>query len=398
MGAICRIVIKFAAELFKQDVMKRHLGALCAIVLGTIALTSCLKSEDDEAAYSYSDTAITQFTLGTLNRYTHSTSSKTGNDTVVKSTLSGSSYRMTIDHIGRKIYNSTVLPVGTDVSHVICTISTKNGGAVAIQSMTSDSLSWFYSSDSIDFSQPRTFVVYSANLSSRREYTVSLNVSSTTGINFAWTLDKVIDLPGSPSGITLTTTADSVAITDKDSIIGHTQQECYAISYNGHLMRSDNEGTTWVNDAIDDEESFLPATGHATCVTWDYAPADNTQCILMVGMPRQNDAPYMRIWRKITGGAGNGQWVYMPFDDANYYPLPIQEYVALAYYNDVVLCTGTAGVMMQSTDQGISWREATTYALPEGISGTVTAMATDTQQRIWMLTSTGQLWKGQVSE
>lgn len=398
MGTFCGIVIKFAAELFKQDGMKRYLSAFCAIALGTLALTSCLNSDDDEATYLYSDTAITQFTLGTLNRYTHTTSSKTGNDTVVKSTLSGSTYRMTIDHIGRKIYNTSVLPVGTDISHVVCTISTKNGGAVAIQSMTSDSLRWFYSTDSIDFSQPRTFVVYSADLSSKREYTVSLNVSSTTGINFAWALDKVIGQPDTLSGKTLTATADSVAITTKDSIIGRTSHECYTISYDGHLMRSDNEGTTWVNDALDDAESFLPTVGHATCVTWNYAPADNTQCILMLGMPRQDDAPYMRIWRKITDGVGKGQWVYMPFDDANCYPLSRQEHTALAYYNDMVLCAGTDGVMMQSADQGISWRKATTYALPESITGTVTAMATDTQQRIWMLTSTGQLWRGQVSE
>ncbi|MBQ9356274.1 MAG: hypothetical protein IJT98_03160 [Prevotella sp.] len=378
--------------------MKRHLSALCAFLLGTVALTSCLKSENDEVAYSYSDTAITQFTLGTLNRYTHTTSSKTGNDTVVKSTLTGSSYRMTIDHVGCKVYNAYPLPVGTDIKHVVCTISTKNGGAVALKSMTSDSLRWFSTSDSIDFSQPRTFVVYSANLSSIREYTVSLNVSATTGINFAWTLDKTIGQPDTLTGKTLTAYADSVAIVATDSIIGNAGNECYAISYDGHLMRSLNGGLNWENDALDDAEELLPAAGQASCVTWDYAPADNTQCILMVGTPRQGDAKNMRVWRKITGAAGSGQWIYMPFDDTNYFPLTRQEHVALAYYNETVLCTGTDGIMRQSADQGISWRKSSTYAMPSSITGTVIAMATDNQQRIWMLTTTGQLWRGQVSE
>lgn len=165
--------------------MKRIFRTLCGLLLASVAMTSCL-GDDDEQVTTYSDVAITQFTLGTLNRYTTATSATTGNDTVLKTTVSGSSYKMTIDQLGHQIYNRELLPVGTDVRHVLCTISTRNGGIVALQSMTSDSLSWFSSSDSIDFSVPRTFRVYAIDGSAHRDYVVSVTTSATQGIDFAW--------------------------------------------------------------------------------------------------------------------------------------------------------------------------------------------------------------------
>ena len=77
--------------------------------------------------------AITSFTLGSLNRYTYSTSSTTGNDTVIKTKLTGSAYPMTIDQMNCLIYNHDPLPIGTDTAHVVCTVTTKNNGVVTIK-------------------------------------------------------------------------------------------------------------------------------------------------------------------------------------------------------------------------------------------------------------------------
>ena len=121
-------------KMIKENGMRRFFLRFCVLLTCVATLTSCLK--DDEVDYSgYTDVAITQFTLGTLNRYVHTTSSKTGNDTTVVNTVTGSNYKMTIDHLNQRIYNVTPLPVGTDAKHVICTIGTKNGGVVALQLM-----------------------------------------------------------------------------------------------------------------------------------------------------------------------------------------------------------------------------------------------------------------------
>ena len=152
--------------------IRSTIGVLLTVVL---CMTSCLGDDNDEVV-AYSDVAITQVTLGTLNRYTHTTSSSTGNDTVVKSTLTGSSYPMTIDHLSGKIYNQDSLPVGTDVAHVLLTVSAKNGGYVFLKSLTSDTLQRVSSTDSLDFTQPRTLVAYSSDATWCREYQMTLKL------------------------------------------------------------------------------------------------------------------------------------------------------------------------------------------------------------------------------
>lgn len=177
--------------------MKHSLTVPVLLLILCLSMTACLGSDDDNQVTTYGDMAITSFTLGTIPRYTTSTSTTTGNDTTIRTTISGSAYPMTIDHLGCRIYNASPLPMGTDVKHVVCTVTAKNGGSVALQSMTSDSLQWYNSSDSIDFSVPRIFRVYAINGEGYRDYTVTVNVSETTGTTFDWKKERVgtIDAP-----------------------------------------------------------------------------------------------------------------------------------------------------------------------------------------------------------
>lgn len=370
---------------------------LCAILACIAMLSSCLNSDDDDANSGYADTAITQFTLGTLNRYTSTTSSATGNDTVIKTTLTGSTYPMTINHQNRTIYNSNELPVGTDIKHVVCTITAKNSGAVAIQSMISDSLQWHSSTDSVDFSQPRTFRVYSSNLQSYRDYTVTLTVSKTTGINFGWTAKGTLDI-ANPSEMKLVARDDSVALMPRDNILGAATHEIYKMGADGHLMASADGGESWQTEMLDDDESLLPAPGKASMASWKYATATSADYVLLVGTPRQDDVPYMRVWRKIAQRNGSGQWVYMPVDQANNFAMPRQENLVMAYYNGAVLAIGSDMVMRQSRDEGITWKQNTTYDLPSNLTGTVADMTADNSGRLWLLTTTGQLWLGDVTK
>ncbi len=378
--------------------MKRLFRTLCAVFIGSTVLTACLNDDDQQTA-TYSDVAITQFTLGTLNRYTHVTSSATGNDSVVKTTLTGSNYRMTIDHLQQLIFNNNDLPVGTDVAHVVCTITTKNGGLVALQSMTSDSLRWFSSTDSIDFTQPRTFRVFASDGLSSRDYTVRLNVSQNTGINFGWELTKTdTQMAGWTTGKRIVAQGDSVLLVDADSIIGQTTHESYMMDSDGHMKKSTDGGISWTDELLDDDETLLPAVGTAVCVTWPYAPADNTEYVLMVGRPRQGDVQTMRVWRKITSGNDNARWIYMPFDDINNYPLTLIDGISMACYDGTVLCVGNDLVMRQSRDQGVTWRTTSDYALPATLTGTRVIMTADTKEQLWLLTDTGQLWKGATTK
>lgn len=380
--------------MIKNNGMRRFFLTF-SVLLGCVStLSSCLG--DDEEDYSaYTDVAITQFTLGTLNRYVQTTSSKTGNDTIVKSTVTGSSYKMTIDHIQQRIYNVTPLPVGTDAQHVICTISTKNGGVVALQSIGSDTLRWHSSTDSVDLSVPRMFRVYAPDGISMRDYTVTLNVSSDQGVSFEWQLVKSDAALAWTGGMRLEAYGDSVRLCPKDSIVGRSTTACYMLTADGRLCCSTDDGQTWRDETLDDDAALLPVAGEAVCISWPYAPADATDYVLLVGKPRQDGVGTMRVWRKIESRDGSrGQWVYMPFDDDNSYPLDLCDNMTMACYNDWVIAADDSKSITISRDQGITWRQNSTYDLPSTLSGDHLTMAADTQGRLWLLTSSGQLWQG----
>lgn len=164
--------------------MKKIYSFICLSLSTMFLLTSCLNNSDDTSTY-YGDTAITAFTLGTLNRYVHVKTSA-GKDSTYKSTLTGSSYNFYIDQISKTIYNPDSLPIWTDNSKVVCTITSKNGGLIYSKSMKSDSIFYHNSSDSVDFSKPRTFYVYATDGSAYRQYTIKVNVHQELSDTFMW--------------------------------------------------------------------------------------------------------------------------------------------------------------------------------------------------------------------
>jgi hypothetical protein len=180
----CGILSKFARKNQIEPIMKRIFIPFTILFTTLVVLSSCLNSDDDKVVY-YDDTAITSFSLGTLNRTVHTVSS-TGADSVYQTTLEGSEYAFYIDHDKREIYNADSLPCGTDVKHVICSITIKNGGTVGIKSMTSDSVMVYDQTDSLDFSTPRVIVVYAHSGKAKRPYTVHVNVHQEEAEVFNW--------------------------------------------------------------------------------------------------------------------------------------------------------------------------------------------------------------------
>lgn len=367
------------------------------MLLAPLVLASCLDDGDSSTAEAYSDTAITAVTLGTLNRYTYTTSSKTGNDTIIKTTLTGSSYRLTIDQLGCKIFNRDSLPQGTDLEHVvISTLTTKNSGVAFIKSLISDTLFYITTTDSLDFSSPRTIRVVASNGTDFRDYTMTLSASSSKGTTFGWQLVRRDDALAGWTDKKLVAHGDTVAL-ESSAFVGSTLHELFALNADGQLSVSSDNGVSWRDEELDDSASLLPTSATAM-VSWSYVPADSTDYVLLAGNSEQVE-DHAVLWRKLSRYHGDGQptegkWVYMPFDGNNPYTLPRQEYLSMAYYNNNVLAVGSDMKLYQSRDQGITWKTSSPYALSEQMTGTRAAIAADSRDRLWLVTDTGELWIG----
>lgn len=171
--------------------MRRNAPSLLLLLSALFLFASCLKSDDDDVVY-YDDTAITNFTLGTL-KYTAHTKASDGSDSTFVSKIDCSGYSFNIDQQNGRIWNTDSLPVSVDITKVVATVTSKNGGLVVYQDIDSDTLFYYSSSDSIDYSQPRVFRVYNTARTVHRDYTVEVNVHKEAADSFAWHNTAVTD-------------------------------------------------------------------------------------------------------------------------------------------------------------------------------------------------------------
>ena len=407
--------------------MKRNYWALCGLLAVSLTITSCLKDNNTESNATYSDAAITAITLGTLNCYTQTTSSNTGNDTIVKTVLTGSSYYMTVDQVNNLIYNSTELPLGTDLAHVLLSdISTKNNSIATLKDLSTGEFALISATDSIDFSTPRVLRVYSSDLTYERDYTMTLTASKTDGMKLGWTKTATETSLEGWTDKTLVAFADSVRLVDrgvvvKDSIayrmngtkvqqskdlnnwedvaaadlsilLGAATTELFALGTDGKMKHSEDNGLTWQDETLDEDASLLPVSQIAL-TSWSYAPIDSADYVLMAGTNKDGN---ICLWRKVSqygGDSKGGQWVFMPIESDNYFVLPQQSNLSLAYLDKTVYALGSDKTVYTSRDQGITWHPNSNYALPDDIQGTEFVMTTDAQGNLWLVTNAGQVWK-----
>lgn len=376
---------------------------MCGLLVAMTLLASCMK-DNDSSSTLYNDTAITAFSLGTLNRYLHTTSS-TGADSIYKVTVTGSDYKFSIDQINHRIFNVDSLPINTDVRHVVCSLSTLNNGIVLIEDTEdSDALIYYSAADSIDFSTPRKFLVYAADGSGSEAYTVQLNVHKEEGNQFVWLshpeseemesleaikavmLSNQLYVFGAKDGKTFgytTTDGESwTAIAELDDenayksllvfkdglytiangalqqsadgsewtivnaapdvtqLVAASYSEIYGMTSDGTLLYSEDKGVNWVEELLDTDKSWLPTTGVAS-VCYPANMTYDADYVLMAGISNGVD-DISSIWRKIVEYdlQEDEKWVYMNRTDGNRFALPQLENLTMLCYDDGILAWG----------------------------------------------------------
>lgn len=301
--------------------MKMKLLPVAMLLSSLLLLASCLGDNDNDYVYD-DNTAITAFQVNTVNQYLH-TKAKDGSDSVYSRTLSCASYRFYIDHLKGEIYNPDSLPAGVDAKKVLCTVSCAGSGTPVIKSMTSDSIMFFSSSDSTDFSQPRVFTVYSQSAEHSRKYTVKVNVHRQQPDSMQWHA-----LPAAGFMLSMKA-AKAVECAGRIYVFGTDGTQA--------LAASTADGTSW-------REAKLNAPVALGADAYKGVVAKGGQLFVATGgaVLRSSDAD---TWELMAEGTNISRLVAAS---------PFRLY---AYADD--------GSLMASADDGSTWNKAETDASPE---------------------------------
>jgi len=373
--------------------MNKHIFALFALMMGALLMTSCLNSDSDSDINYYNDTAITAFSLTTVNRYIHTTS-KSGKDSVYKKTLSNP-VTFFIDQYNRKIYNADSLYADCDLSHVLASISAKNSGVITIKSMNSDTLYTYSSSDSLDFTKTREIWVYANNGSTYRTYQVSVNKHQVETGKLLW---EQMPPDSYPVDAKKAQWEQIVANAGLARFIGAGTKEAYAYDQEGRLMVTKDEGVTWLPDSLGDDASLLPKENFAF-VSYPFTSNDQTDYQMLAGVIAEGEVISV-VWRKVAEyaeGCHPSKWVMIPFEEFNRYSLPSMEDFSLVYFQGSVLAID-GNWIRRSRDGGITWKTSEAMQLPSANLIRVEA-CTDDEGALWLKDkNTNNVWRGVLVE
>ena len=185
--------------------MKSKTINIAVLLAALFSLVSCLDTNDGDYVYT-DDSAVTAFSVTSAKKAVHVRASN-GADSVYYTTATLTAYKFVIDQQRCVIYNPDSLPYGVDPTKLLVSANSLNSGSLVLKSMTSDSLSYLSTTDSLDFSKPRELQVYSLSGAAVRKYEVRVNVHQEPADQFNWT-----KLPN-PTAFTSATGVKSFVVT-----------------------------------------------------------------------------------------------------------------------------------------------------------------------------------------
>lgn len=224
--------------------MRRFLSPVLLLLSAAFLLASCLKNDNDDVTL-YDDTAITSFQITAAKIYKHAVSSTGADSVYVETSTAVSNYPFSINQLTGEITNPDSLPVGTDVTKLLCSYSSKNNGYVMIQNIGSDTLRYLSTTDSTDFSVERTLKVLSSDGNHTRDYKVNVKVHKEDGDCFAWHSLTANSAFASLAGMKAVALGNRIVVAGKED----NQTVVFVSSQDGSGSWNKLEGTTFSADA-----------------------------------------------------------------------------------------------------------------------------------------------------
>lgn len=366
-----------------------------------MCVTSCLSTDDTEVAL-YEDAAVTNFYISSANVEYHTLSSKGEDSTYVKANTDVASIKFMIDHYQGKIYNADSLPYGTDSKKLLCAYSTKSNGTLGIKTLKKsedgttasgdkeDDYIWTYVSttDSIDFSYPRTVRVYAyTDHEVYREYTIEVNVKRSEDNGKAWIRNDGMAMPqwmtvegavgygdemavlagGNVSYTNAAGNVETYSVTNVKTLLAVNPRELYAVSVDNKFTVSRDHGKTWANDATEDCE--LEPSQALAAVSAARTGTNGVYHTVMIAAPQTEDAKTYETWIKISTGESDDRWICAE-NGVNSLPA-IEEVTIAAANSSVYYATGKTNGSFEniyvSRDGGLTWKKNADYEMPASV-------------------------------
>lgn len=300
--------------------MKSKTINIAVLLAALFSLVSCLDTNDGDYVYT-DDSAVTAFSVTSAKKAVHVKASN-GTDSVYYTTATLTAYKFVIDQQRCVIYNPDSLPYGVDPTKLLVSANSLNSGSLVLKSMTSDSLSYFSTTDSLDFSKPRELQVYSLSGAAVRKYEVRVNVHQEPADQFNWT-----KLPN-PTAFTNATGVKSFAVTTAS---GTTRR---------FLLASD--GTTTTVYRADGDNAWTAATPN-----FNHTLAAETYRSAAV----KHDTLFVCDNGVVMATTDGNTWTQQTTAEAGVARIIAANPIRLYAYNN-------EGVMVSSDDSGKTWKAA----------------------------------------
>lgn len=300
--------------------MKSKTINIAVLLAALFSLVSCLDTNDGDYVYT-DDSAVTAFSVTSAKKAVHVKASN-GADSVYYTTATLTAYKFVIDQQRCVIYNPDSLPYGVDPTKLLVSANSVNSGSLVLKSMTSDSLSYLSTTDSLDFSKPRELQVYSLSGAAVRKYEVRVNVHQEPADRFNWT-----KLPN-PTAFTSANGVKSFAVTTAS---GATRR---------FLLASD--GTTTTVYRADGDNAWTAATPN-----FNHTLAAETYRSAAV----KHDTLFVCDNGVVMATTDGDTWTQQATAEAGVARIIAANPIRLYAYNN-------EGVMVSSDDSGKTWKAA----------------------------------------
>lgn len=300
--------------------MKSKTINIAVLLAALFSLVSCLDTNDGDYVYT-DDSAVTAFSVTSAKKAVHVRASN-GADSVYYTTATLTAYKFVIDQQRCVIYNPDSLPYGVDPTKLLVSANSLNSGSLVLKSMTSDSLSYFSTTDSLDFSKPRELQVYSLSGAAVRKYEVRVNVHQEPADKFNWT-----KLPN-PTAFTSANGVKSFVVTTAS---GTTRR---------FLLASD--GTTTTVYRADGDDAWTAATPD-----FNHTLAAETYRSAAV----KHDTLFVCDNGVVMATTDGNTWTQQTTAEAGVARIIVANPIRLYAYNN-------EGVMVSSDDSGKTWKAA----------------------------------------